>query len=1121
MAKYDGYPLRLIGVDTTNKNVKIPAPQVGVGPSFAPELMQQSSQRLLGAANSLAQGAQLSANISQQILENQVSASNSALQTSLALANVAGQKLKARSEAIGQVSQFIMQNWEFDQKRRAQQQELEYRKQREAIEDYRESVRLSLSIAEHQNRERQGKLQEYYQQNEQVAIVEFSALENDAPGIIHNYGNQELVDRLSATVQKYRGKVSTQFIDEWTRRINNAAGTERDRQFNVKYENVRQIQNAARTMTLQTFELENVNIASNIAAGNITVDQGISQLISNANRYIQENNLDPLTSLEVQNRALKLLLDSGKLSFDQAARVQAYQRNLQIAHSKVREMLEEGTVRDISPEERTYRLAAISKETGIELGILEKLAPTPADLVRRAQESVQLAEQVSELQRKQFVSEANKLSFNNAVVGDFLGTLIERYHGQPNQIEAFLNHPNLQGIEVIERAKAVWKDYKEYIEIRQRAQKVRLELIEKKARLRAEIKKLQAQGRSESEIQEFLRQYFAQQSLESLPEEIRPLVSAANARILDVKGLTQIYEALDEEYDHLILQQITEFQKAQRSMAAYGLDDVFGLDNKGVSSLTRLRQKHQKDIQRYKQQYQQVQDRVAQQSVIGGTSSPFESGGSRIKPVPSRLGLTETSDGVNHTPIKAASQLVTTKYKNLDIALPFRPNSKVTITDDYGGPGTDVYKRRGRSHAGIDISAPPGTPVVTPVAGKVIRSSTQLDPKTGRGYGRYIDIQIPDGRVLRFAHLGNTFVREGEILQPGQLIAKVGDSGSPGSHHLHFEVRSSDPDKQFYFEGSEDPKQFLAEVKRGYVTARPRRQNSLVHSYNPLSATPTPPNSALQPPANSVLLPNNQFIQNGQIFSPTPQLRPNTSNTNFDTLPFRAFVYKEDANRVFNRASPLPEMHTPSAVENVNLKESNVKDNTFGYKVLAKNPRWANAIVNFANWLGVPAVWIADVLYFESGLNPNAVNQFGCVGIAQFCGAQRDEFGGLQKITSMGFEGQLELLKRYFTKWGLRGQIRTIEELYTAFQRPAYVKRLQRGDYSVLNMKDGNGKSIKFYIENYIGKTAGRKYKVNSPAGRAQRAINTTHNTYVAECKLCNQLLASNSPLIPHKLEIA
>lgn len=100
-------------------------------------------------------------------------------------------------------------------------------------------------------------------------------------------------------------------------------------------------------------------------------------------------------------------------------------------------------------------------------------------------------------------------------------------------------------------------------------------------------------------------------------------------------------------------------------------------------------------------------------------------------------------------------------------------------------------------HAGEDWGTPNGTPIYACEDGVV--KSTVYD-----GYGNTIDLNI--GKyVLRYAHLSDNG-KNGPV-KKGDRIGATGDSGSPGSFHLHFEVRTDGG--QFGHEGTIAPKSYL------------------------------------------------------------------------------------------------------------------------------------------------------------------------------------------------------------------------------------------------------------------------------------------------------------------------
>lgn len=86
-------------------------------------------------------------------------------------------------------------------------------------------------------------------------------------------------------------------------------------------------------------------------------------------------------------------------------------------------------------------------------------------------------------------------------------------------------------------------------------------------------------------------------------------------------------------------------------------------------------------------------------------------------------------------------------------------------------------------HYGIDIPAYRGTDIYASKAGKV------LIAKYHSSYGNYVLIDHGDGYQTLYAHSSKLYVKAGEYVEQGQVIAAVGTTGSSNGNHLHFEVR--------------------------------------------------------------------------------------------------------------------------------------------------------------------------------------------------------------------------------------------------------------------------------------------------------------------------------------------
>ena len=89
-------------------------------------------------------------------------------------------------------------------------------------------------------------------------------------------------------------------------------------------------------------------------------------------------------------------------------------------------------------------------------------------------------------------------------------------------------------------------------------------------------------------------------------------------------------------------------------------------------------------------------------------------------------------------------------------------------------------------HRGVDIKAPKGTPVRAAAAGTVAFSGRQSS------YGRVIKIDHPNGLRTIYAHNSTNFVKAGQRVKAGTIIAAVGQTGRASTNHLHFEVRRHD-----------------------------------------------------------------------------------------------------------------------------------------------------------------------------------------------------------------------------------------------------------------------------------------------------------------------------------------
>ncbi len=105
------------------------------------------------------------------------------------------------------------------------------------------------------------------------------------------------------------------------------------------------------------------------------------------------------------------------------------------------------------------------------------------------------------------------------------------------------------------------------------------------------------------------------------------------------------------------------------------------------------------------------------------------------------------------------------------------------LTKNFGDPRGDGT----RSHEGLDMLAPEGTPIASPTDAVVVRVGD------GSGSGLYVRTMNPGGESFVYMHLVSVAsgIKSGDVLKRGDVIGFVGNTGnaSGGPAHLHFEIR--------------------------------------------------------------------------------------------------------------------------------------------------------------------------------------------------------------------------------------------------------------------------------------------------------------------------------------------
>ncbi|RLB12270.1 MAG: hypothetical protein DRG82_17255, partial [Deltaproteobacteria bacterium] len=100
------------------------------------------------------------------------------------------------------------------------------------------------------------------------------------------------------------------------------------------------------------------------------------------------------------------------------------------------------------------------------------------------------------------------------------------------------------------------------------------------------------------------------------------------------------------------------------------------------------------------------------------------------------------------------------------------------------GPYVDKMTRTKIINNGIDIKAEIGEDVFSVADGSVIWAEWY------RSYGKTVIIDHGAGMYSLYTHLGDVFVEVCDFVNEGQVIARVGSTGSLEGPMLHFEIRN-------------------------------------------------------------------------------------------------------------------------------------------------------------------------------------------------------------------------------------------------------------------------------------------------------------------------------------------
>jgi murein DD-endopeptidase MepM/ murein hydrolase activator NlpD len=102
------------------------------------------------------------------------------------------------------------------------------------------------------------------------------------------------------------------------------------------------------------------------------------------------------------------------------------------------------------------------------------------------------------------------------------------------------------------------------------------------------------------------------------------------------------------------------------------------------------------------------------------------------------------------------------------------------------GYRTDPFLGRPALHPGVDLVQAYGSDILATAAGRVVRAGPF------GGYGNMVEIDHGNGLATRYGHMSEVLVAEGQEVQAGAVLGRIGSTGRSTGPHLHYEVRIND-----------------------------------------------------------------------------------------------------------------------------------------------------------------------------------------------------------------------------------------------------------------------------------------------------------------------------------------
>ncbi|TQV75288.1 M23 family metallopeptidase [Aliikangiella marina] len=166
---------------------------------------------------------------------------------------------------------------------------------------------------------------------------------------------------------------------------------------------------------------------------------------------------------------------------------------------------------------------------------------------------------------------------------------------------------------------------------------------------------------------------------------------------------------------------------------------------------------------------------------IGGPERPAAESDIDISNLLSSLNEIDYQLDSREQQLTVLESLLMDKHMGVERYISGRPIRKGWMSSYYG-ERNDPFTGKPAWHAGVDFAGKEGDKVFSTAAGVVTWVGDRF------GYGLLVEVNHGDGLVTRYGHNKEILVKKGDVVEKGQAISLMGNTGRSTGAHVHYEV---------------------------------------------------------------------------------------------------------------------------------------------------------------------------------------------------------------------------------------------------------------------------------------------------------------------------------------------